>query len=173
MGDLRLFLLGQLCKGLCLVRHEEYRVIAETALSHGGKSDGAGSLPLGGDGVPIGEGTGNGAGKMSRPGGLPPHSLQQQHIPSPVIQPLAAVPGGVHTGAAVEGVHAQAGIVSDGGQLRQLADGLGLQHGILCEGAPGLLHVHGDPQVFWANHLHAELAQNGPHFPDLIGIMGR
>ena len=173
MGDLRLFLLGQLCKGLCLVRHEEYGVIAETALPHGGKSDGAGSLPLGGDGIPIGEGTGNGAGKMSRPGGLPPHSLQQQHIPSPVIQPLAAVPGGVHTGAAVEGVHAQAGIVSDGGQLRQLADGLGLQHGILREGAPGLLHVHGDPQVLGTYYLHTELAQNGPHFPDLIGIMGR
>ena len=31
-------------------------IIAETALPHGGKSDGAGSLPLGGDGVPIGEG---------------------------------------------------------------------------------------------------------------------
>ena len=173
MGDLRLFLLGQLCKGLCLVRHEEYGVIAETALPHGGKSDGAGSLPFGGDGVPIGEGTGNGAGKMSRPGGLPPHSLQQQHIPSPVIQPLAAVPGGVHTGAAVEGVHAQAGIVSDGGQLRQLTDGLGLQHGILSEGAPGLLHVHSDPQFLGTYYLHVELAQNGPHFPDLIGIMGR
>ena len=110
---------------------------------------------------------------MSRTGGLPPHSLQQQHIPSPVIQPLAAVPGGVHTGAAVEGVHAQAGIVSDGGQLRQLADGLGLQHGILSEGAPGLLHVHSDPQFLGTYYLHAELAQNGPHFPDLIGIMGR
>jgi len=53
VGDLRLFLLGQLCEGLCLVRHEEYGVIAETALPHGGKSDGAGSLPLGGDGVVI------------------------------------------------------------------------------------------------------------------------
>ena len=173
MGDLRLFLLGQLCKGLCLVRHEEYGVIAETALPHGGKSDGAGSLPLGGDGVPIGEGTGNGAGKMSRPGGLAPEILQQQGIPALVVQSLAAIPGGIHAGAAVEGVHAQAGIVGNGRELRQLADGLGLQHGILCEGAPGLLHVHSDPQLLGTYYLHAELAQNGPHFPDLIGIMGR
>lgn len=106
MGDLRLFLLGQLCKGFCLVGHEEYRIIAETALPHGGKSDGAGSLPLGGDGVPIGEGTGNGAGKMSRPGGLAPEILQQQGIPALVVQSLAAIPGGLHAGAAVEGVHA-------------------------------------------------------------------
>ena len=173
MGDLRLFLLGQLCKGLCLVRHEEYGVIAETALPHGGKSDGAGGLPLGGDGVSVGEGAGDRAGEVGRPGGLTPEILQQQGIPALVVQSLAAVPGGVHTGAAVEGVHAQAGIVSDGGQLRQLADGLGLQHGILREGAPGLLHVHSDPQFLGTYYLHAELAQDGPHFPDLIGIMGR
>ena len=59
------------------------------------------------------------------------------------------------------------------GSFASLADGLGLQHGILSEGAPGLLHVHSDPQFLGTYYLHAELAQNGPHFPDLIGIMGR
>ena len=110
---------------------------------------------------------------MSRPGGLAPEILQQQGIPALVVQSLAAIPGGIHAGAAVEGVHAQAGIVGNGRELRQLADGLGLQHGILREGTPGLLHVHSDPQFLGTYYLHVELAQNGPHFPDLIGIMGR
>ena len=106
MGNFRLFLLGQLCKGLCLVRHEEYRVITEPVVPHRRKGDGAGGLSLSGDGIAVGEGAGNGAGKMRRPRGLPPEVLQQQGIPALIVQSLAAVPGGLHTGAAVEGVHA-------------------------------------------------------------------
>ena len=80
MGDLRLFRLGQLGKGLGLFRHEKDRVITEAVLPHGGKGDGAGGLPLGGDGVSVGESAGDRAGEVGRPGGLAPEILQQQGI---------------------------------------------------------------------------------------------
>ena len=109
---------------------------------------------------------------MRRPRGLPPEVLQQQGIPALIVQPLAAVPGGIHAGCAVERVHAEAGIVGNGRKLCQLANGFCFQHGVFRKGDAGLFHIHGDPQVLGAHHLDAEVLQNLPHLPELPGVVG-
>ncbi|MPM65479.1 hypothetical protein SDC9_112376 [bioreactor metagenome] len=110
---------------------------------------------------------------MGRTGGRAPHGIQQQHVPPPVVQPLAAISGGVYSRAAVQRVHTKAGVICDGGQSRQSTDGPCLQHSILREGLSGLLHIHGETQVGGTDHLHAQNPQNGGHFLQLTGIMGR
>lgn len=87
MGDGALLLCRQLAEGLALLRHQEHRVVAKALRPHGGKGDGAVAAALRRQLIPVGEGTGDGAGEVGRPGGLSPHVLQQQGIPPPVIQP--------------------------------------------------------------------------------------
>ena len=92
---------------------------------------------------------------FTSPAGM--HILQQQHISSSVIQPFAAVAGGINAGAAVEGVHAEAGIISNGREFRKLTDGSGLQHSVFRKRGAGFLHLHSDSKLLGADNLYAEL----------------
>ena len=85
---------------------------------------------------------------------------------------VAAVAGGVHTGATVQSVHAQTGIIGDGGELGGGADGFRLQHGIFREGRAGLLHFHSQSQILGTDHLHAEPGQDGAHLLQFARIVG-
>ena len=165
------FLRRQLSEGLALFRHQKHRIVAEASLAHWREGDGAVAAPLRRQGIPIGEGAGNGTGKVGFPGGLPPHGVQKQHVPSPVVQLLPAVAGGIDAGPAVQGVHAETGVVRDGGQAGGLADGPGLQHGVFLKGGSRLLHIHGDPHIGGAHHLDAQVRKDGRHLFQLARIV--
>ena len=173
MGDGALLLRRQLAEGLALLRHQEHRIVAEALRPHGGESDGTVAPALRRQLVPVGKGAGDGAGEVGRPGGLAPHVLQQQGVPSPVVQSLSAVAGGVDAWTAVQGVHAQAGVVRDGGQPAGRTDDLGLQHGVFRKGGASLLHIHGDAHICGAHHLDTEAGEDLSHLPQLAGVMGR
>ena len=102
---------------------------------------------------------------------LPVHHLQKEAVAACVVQSLAAEARAVNAGAAVEGVHAKAGIVRNGGELRRLHDGLGLQKRVLREGLTRLLHLDLHAEVGLRHDLHAEIAQNGAHFRELLRVL--
>ena len=85
---------------------------------------------------------------------------------------VAAVAGAVHAGRTVQCVHAQAGIVGDGGQAACLADDLGLDEGILGKGGAGLFRLNRDAQFLLADHLVALRFQNAAQFAELSGVAG-
>ena len=73
-----------------------------------------------------------------------PHILQQQSAAGRVAVQIA-VPGGVDARRALQPVHAQSGVVADGGQAAGFHDGFGLQRGVLGKGSARLLHVQRKP----------------------------
>ncbi len=74
--------------------------------------------------------------------------FQQQHFPVVITHSgVAAVTGGVDAGRAVQCVHSNTAVVSQGGQSAGLHDGLGLDQGILLKGGSVLLHIDVQPQL--------------------------
>ena len=167
-----LLLRGELAEGLAQGGIEEDGVVAKAALSHGGKGDGALHLALRREGVPVGEGAGDGAGKVGGAGGLAPEVFQEQAVAAHIVQTLAAVAGGIDAGGSGQGVHAEAGIVRDGGKICRLADGLGLEHGVLGKRRAGLLYFKVDAKRLGGHHFHPEAGQNVRHFPQFFLILG-
>ena len=103
--------------------------------------------------------------------GLPVHHLQKKTVAADVVQPLAAKARAVNAGAAVQRVDAQSRIVRNGGQLRRLNDGLGLEKRILGKGLARFLHLDLYAEVGLRHDLHAELAQNSAHFLQFLGVL--
>ena len=121
-------------------------------------------------GVPVGEGADDGGVEMGGAVRCTPHIAQQQAAALRVaVQP--AVAGGVDARRTLKPVHAQAGVVRDGGQAAGLHDGLCLQPGVLGKGGACLLHVDIHAHVGGHDHLHAQLAQNGLHLRQLALVM--
>ena len=85
---------------------------------------------------------------------------------------VAAVAGAVDAGGAVQRVHAEAGIVGDGGQAAGLADGLGLDEGIGLKGSAGLVRLDGDAKLLLADHLMALSLEDAPQLAELSGVAG-
>ena len=82
----------------------------------------------------------------------------------------AAVAGTVDAGRTAQRIHAQAGVISDGGQTACLADGFSLDEGVLGKGGAGLLRLDGDAQLFLADHLMSLRFQNAAQLPELARI---
>ena len=85
---------------------------------------------------------------------------------------VAAVAGAVDAGSAVQRVHAEAGIVGDGGQAAGLADGLGLDEGIGLKGSAGLVRLDGDAKLLLADHFVALSLEDAPQLAELSGVAG-
>jgi hypothetical protein len=111
------------------------------------------------------------AAEAAGPGELPRHAPEHQLIALLVGESLAAVAGGVDPRRAVQGVHAQTGVVRDGGEAAGLHDGLGLDAGVVREGLAVLLRLQVQTQLRLEHHLHAQSAQNLLHFPQLVLIV--
>ena len=101
---------GKAVSGLSLAAAVAGAIAGTTdpALPLGGEGDGPRALPPGGEHVPTGEAAGDDGHKLCRPGHLAFHVLQQQPAAAGIVQPLAAVAGGVHPRRSVQRVHAQA-----------------------------------------------------------------
>ena len=147
MAHRRLLLRSQLGVGLAQLRQEEDRVVAKAACALGGEGDSPRADALRLNGIPVGEHAGDGAGEVGGAAGSSPQVGQQQAVTARVVQLRAAVAGGVDPRRAVQGVHAHAGVVGNSGQAAGFHHRLGLQHGVLREGLPSLLHVHAEAQV--------------------------
>ena len=85
---------------------------------------------------------------------------------------VAAVAGAVDAGGAVQRVHAEAGIVGDGGQAAGLADGLGLDEGIGLKGSAGLVRLDGDAKLLLTDHFVALSLEDAPQLAELSGVAG-
>ena len=162
---------GKAVSGLSLAAAVAGAIAGTTdpALPLGGEGDGPRALPPGGEHVPVGEAAGDDGHKLCRPGHLAFHVLQQQPVAAGIVQPLAAVAGGINAGAAVEGIHAQAGVISNGREFRKLTDGSGLQHSVFRKRGAGFLHLR---QV-GGNHMNIQWLQNSLKFFQLMLIMCR
>ena len=100
------------------------------------------------------------------------HVFQQQLQAAPVVQGrIAAVAGGVHAGCAAQGIHADAGIIRQGGQARGFHDGLCLDEGILLKGGAVLLHIQINAQLRLEHQLEAELLGDLADLHQLVGIL--
>ena len=128
------------------------------------------AVALGLQHVPVGEAAHHRRMEVGGTGPGSPEILQQQPIAGHIVI-QAAIAGGVHTGGAVEGVHAQAGVVGNGGQSAGLHDGLGLDAGVFREGGAGFLRLQRQPQFGLEYYLHPQLAQNALHLRQLALIM--
>ena len=100
------------------------------------------------------------------------HGSQKLIVVGFIVTVMAAVAGAVHAGCAVQRVHTQAGVIGDGRQAAGLADGLGLDEGILGKGGAGLLRLDGDAQLFLADHLVSLRFQNAAQLAKLSGVAG-
>ena len=100
------------------------------------------------------------------------HGVQKLVVVGFVVAVAAAVAGTVHAGRTAQRIHAQAGVIGDGGQTACLADSLGLDEGILGKGGAGLLRLDGDAQLLLADHLVALRFQNAAQFAELSGVAG-
>ena len=100
------------------------------------------------------------------------HLLQEFVVVGLVVAVVAAVAGTVDAGGTVQRVHAQAGIVGDGGQPAGLADGLGLDEGIFFKGGAGLLRLDGDAKLLLADDLVALCLKDAPQLAELSGVAG-
>ena len=163
---------GKAVSGLSLAAAVAGAIAGTTdpALPLGGEGDGPRALPPGGDHVPVGEAAGDHRDELGRPGRLPPQVLQQQAIAPGVVQLRAAIAGGVYPRRPVQCVHAQAGVVGDGGQAAGLHHGLGLQQGVLLEGGARLLYVHIHPGLGLGADLYPQFRQDGVHFRQLLFV---
>ena len=85
-----------------------------------------------------------------------PEILQQQAIPG-LVAVHAAVAGGIDARCAVQRVHAQAGVVGDGGQAAGLHHSHGLDGGVLGEGGSVFLRLQVQAHVGLEDHLHPQL----------------
>ena len=66
------------------------------------------------------------------------HGIQKLIVVGFVVAVAAAVAGAVHAGRTAQRLHAQAGVIGDGGQAACLADGFSLDEGVLGKGGAGL-----------------------------------
>ena len=156
MADGVFLLRRQLGKGLAQLRHEKHRVIAEAVVPLGGVGNGAEAVPGGVQPVPIGEAADDGRVEMGGAGPGTPEILQQQAIPG-LVAVHAAVAGGIDARCAVQRVHAQAGVVGDGGQAAGLHHSHGLDGGVLGEGGSVFLRLQAQAHVGLEDHLHPQL----------------
>ena len=100
------------------------------------------------------------------------HRFQQFIIVGLVVAVAAAVAGAVDAGGTVQCIHAQAGVIGDGGQAAGLADGLGLDEGIGLKGSAGLVRLDGDAKLLLADHFVALSLEDAPQLAELSGIAG-
>jgi len=84
----------------------------------------------------------------------------------------ARIQDGLNAGRTAQRLHAQAGVIGDGGQAACLADGFSLDEGVLGKGGAGLLRLDGDAQLLLADHLVALRFQNAAQFAELSGVAG-
>ena len=85
----------------------------------------------------------------------------------------ARIQDGLNAGRTAQRIHAQAGVIGDGGQAAGFADGLGLDEGVFLKSGAGLIGFNGDAQLLLADHLVALRFQNAPQFTELTGVAGR
>ena len=100
------------------------------------------------------------------------HLLQEFVVVGLVVAVVAAVAGTVDAVGTVQRVHAQAGIVGDGGQPAGLADGLGLDESVFRKGGAGLFRLDGDDQLLLTDHLMSLRFQNAAQLAELTGVAG-
>ena len=84
----------------------------------------------------------------------------------------ARIQDGLNAGRTAQRIHAQAGVVGDGGQAAGLADGLGLDESIFCKGGAGLVRLDGDAQLLLADHFVALSLEDAPQLAELSGVAG-
>ena len=101
------------------------------------------------------------------------HGSQKLIVVGLVIAVVAAVAGAVHAGCTVQCVHAQTGVIGDGGQAAGLADSLCLDEGVFRKGGAGFLRLDGDAQLLLADHLMSLRFQNAAQLAKLSGVAGR
>ena len=100
------------------------------------------------------------------------HVFQQKGVSFRVSAVVpAAVAGAVDPRRAVQGVHHEAAVVGDGGEVACLHDGLCLDDGILLKGGAGLLRLHVHPGLRLGDNADAQLPQDIPHFNELGLVM--
>ncbi len=100
------------------------------------------------------------------------HVLEKLVVVGLVVAVVAAVAGAVDAGSAVQRIHAEAGIVGDGGQAAGLADGLGFDEGIGLKGSAGLVRLDGDAKLLLADHFVALSLEDAPQLAELSGVAG-
>ena len=156
MADGVFLLRRQLGKGLAQLRHEKHRVIAEAVVPLGCIGNGAEAISGGVQPVPIGKAADDGGVEMGGAGPSTPEILQQQAIAG-LVTVHAAVSGGIDARCAIQRVHAQAGVVGNGGQAAGLHDGHGLDGGVFGEGDAVFLRLQVQAHVGLEDHLHPQL----------------
>src|SRR5574344_2001787 len=167
VGDCGALFQRHLCKGLSLVRHEEYRVVAKAVVAHRRIRNGAVAIAVRAQNVAVRKRAGDGRMKTGAAVGLPLHHLKKEHIAPPVVQSLAAEARAVDAGSAVERVNAQTRIVCDGRKPRRLHHGLRLEQRVLGKGLAGLLDLALHAELCFGNDLHAE---TGEHLFQLLQL---
>ena len=110
--------------------------------------------------------------KMGGAVGGAPHVLQQQRAAGRVAV-QTAVPGGVDARCALQPVHAQAAVITDGRQAAGLHHGSGFQRGVLRECRSRLLHIQRKAQVGFQHHFHTQPVQDLLHLLQFSAVMGR
>ena len=160
MGDGVLLLRRQLGEGLFQLGHEEDGVEAEAPVPHGRKGDGAAANALCVQLVPVGEAAGDVAGEVAGTGELPLHGAQEHLVLLRLGHARLTVTGAIHPGAALEGVHAETGVVCDGRQAAGFHDGLRLDFGVLGKGGASFVRLQVQSHVGLQDHFHAQLTQD-------------
>ena len=98
------------------------------------------------------------------------HVFQQFIVVGFIVAVVAAVAGAVNARSPIQSIHAEAGVIGDGGHAAGFADGLGLDEGIGRKGGARFLGLKGDAQLFLAHHLVALRFQNAAQLPELARI---
>ena len=100
------------------------------------------------------------AGEVAGTGELPLHGAQEHLVLLRLGHARLAVTGAIHPGAALEGVHAETGVVCDGRQAAGFHDGLRLDFGILGKGGASFVRLQVQSHVGLQDHFHAQLTQD-------------
>ena len=101
------------------------------------------------------------------------HVFQQLIVVGFIVAVVAAVAGAVNPRGPIQSIHAEAGVIGDGGHAAGFADGLGLDEGVFLKSGAGLIGFNGDAKLLLADHLVALRFQNAPQFTELTGVAGR
>ncbi|GAA2798902.1 hypothetical protein GCM10019017_50840 [Streptomyces showdoensis] len=111
----------------------------------------------------------------ARWGGVDVGELGEEQVQVGLVVAVAAGPAGREdAGGAVEDVHAEAGVVGDGGQAGGPGEGVGLEEGVLGEGDAGFLDVGDLGERVRADELVVEsgVGEDRVEFGDLARVAG-